>query len=389
MTTSDYVLWLPSWYPNKMQPFDGDFIQRHAYATSLYEYITVCHFPQIGEYKKIEERSVEVRQSGKLKELIVFVSFRPTGIKFLDKILYNVKFYSAFKIFLKQYFRQFGLPKLVHVHVPIKAGNLAMWIKRKYKIEYLVSEHSSYYLKSAPQSVFKQSSLHRAQLQRILERAKGVTNVSTAVGIIIADVFHLPPVRTIYNTVNTDHFYCVEKRIDPFTFIHVSGLTEQKNIKGILQAFGKLINIRKDWCFKIVGPLAPEMQQLVNMLGLKSHVELTGELSYIDVAKQMQQCHAMVMFSRHENFPCAVIEALCCGLPVVSSDVAGVKEAINSSNGILVESENELQLIQALQNIHDCYNQYNCKRIAFEAFEKYSYSVIGQQFSSLYTLGIS
>jgi hypothetical protein len=31
------ILWLVSWYPNKLKPFDGDFIQRHAKAVSLFQ----------------------------------------------------------------------------------------------------------------------------------------------------------------------------------------------------------------------------------------------------------------------------------------------------------------------------------------------------------------
>ena len=35
------ILWLPSWYPNKLAPFEGDFIQRHAQAAALYNKIYV------------------------------------------------------------------------------------------------------------------------------------------------------------------------------------------------------------------------------------------------------------------------------------------------------------------------------------------------------------
>ena len=38
-----YVLWLPSWYPNKLSPFDGDFIQRHAKAAALYNDIAIIN----------------------------------------------------------------------------------------------------------------------------------------------------------------------------------------------------------------------------------------------------------------------------------------------------------------------------------------------------------
>ena len=37
------ILWLCSWYPNKIEPFNGDFIQRHARAASLYDDIYVIH----------------------------------------------------------------------------------------------------------------------------------------------------------------------------------------------------------------------------------------------------------------------------------------------------------------------------------------------------------
>ena len=40
---SGYVLWLSSWYPTKTVPFNGDFIQRHAYAASLYQNIILVH----------------------------------------------------------------------------------------------------------------------------------------------------------------------------------------------------------------------------------------------------------------------------------------------------------------------------------------------------------
>ena len=40
MTTA---LWLASWYPSKIAPFEGDFIQRHARATALVQPVHVVH----------------------------------------------------------------------------------------------------------------------------------------------------------------------------------------------------------------------------------------------------------------------------------------------------------------------------------------------------------
>ena len=44
-----YALWLPGWYPTTLAPYDGDFIQRHAKATSLYKNVIVVFVKK--EYK--------------------------------------------------------------------------------------------------------------------------------------------------------------------------------------------------------------------------------------------------------------------------------------------------------------------------------------------------
>ena len=91
----------------------------------------------------------------------------------------------------------------------------------------------------------------------------------------------------------------------------------------------------------VVGPIDSELIQMTDMLNLASLVAYTGEITYAEVASQMQRASALVMFSRHENFPCVIIEALCCGLPCIATNVGGVPEAVDNKNGIVVESENE------------------------------------------------
>jgi glycosyltransferase involved in cell wall biosynthesis len=99
----------------------------------------------------------------------------------------------------------------------------------------------------------------------------------------------------------------------------------------------------------------------------------------------MKRSDAMVMFSRYENFPCVIIEALCCGLPVISSCVDGVPEAVDEDNGILVDPDNETELLQAIETIHKDISFYNRERIAAIAKLKYNYMQIGYQFFNLYS----
>ena len=49
------ILWLASWYPNRNDPFDGDFIQRHARAAAIDHDIHVIHVSEAEIENALEE----------------------------------------------------------------------------------------------------------------------------------------------------------------------------------------------------------------------------------------------------------------------------------------------------------------------------------------------
>jgi glycosyltransferase involved in cell wall biosynthesis len=240
------------------------------------------------------------------------------------------------------------------------------------------------YNKAATDSFFKKSSWHRHKVKEIFRNAVAVTNVSSAVGETLKVLFDLPAVRVIHNTVNTDFFYYKETAFSKFRFIHVSGLNHQKNVEGILRTVRQLSEMREDFEVVIAGPGDTLLRKMINELELNSIVSCIGEISYPEVAIQMQKASAFVMFSRHENFPCVMVEALCCGLPVIGTAVGGVPEAISENNGIIILPENEDELLSAMNTMMNEYQKYNREKISFDARQKYNYSAVGKQFFELY-----
>ncbi len=377
-----YILWLPSWYPNKLAPFDGDFIQRHAKAVALYNDILVIY--GVADEQGTSGNSVEetFNREGRLTEHIIY--FKKSGGLF-GRVLAFLKYNKLLKKTIRRLIEENGKPRLVHVHVPMKAGLIARWIKRKYGISYIVSEHSAHYKMGSHDDFFDKSFVYRREVAGIFRGATAVTNVSVAMGNIIKKLFHLGHVHTINNTADTSLFN--NERLDnkKFTFIHVSTLTEsQKNVTGILKTVENLSKRRQDFELTLVGPASKGLQQLIESRGIENFVTLTGEIPYAKVSIQMKRSSALVMFSRYENLPCAIIEALCCGLPVIATDVGGVKELIDESNGILVHSENENELEESMNNLINNYENYDTEQIAANARGRFSYSTIGKQFNELY-----
>lgn len=381
------VLWLTSWYPGPPDPVLGDFIQRHAEAVAEFVPVDLVYVVQQGPQVFQKEEVVLKNKRGNLAETILIFPFKPAGFSLIDKIRYQLTYLNYTQKIVEGHIKTVGRPDLIHVHIPIKAGLVARRLSKKYGIPFIVSDHSSHYEKEAEDSFYNRSYFFRNNTRKVLKDAVAVTNVSSAAANIMQRLFRLQNVRTIHNVVDQRHFFYRERAArsrDRFRFLHVSSLSSQKNFPAILEALDLLNGKTRNWEMVVCGPQPERFSQEVENRGLQSQLRFDGEVAYSAVAAEMQKADALVLFSLHENFPCVVIEALCCGLPVISSKAGGVAEAIDRSNGILVEKNDVEALSDAMREMMENYDGYNSKSISEQALKKYNYRQIGKEFLELY-----
>ena len=377
------ILWLASWYPDAYEPVNGDFVQRHAKAVSTLMPIDVIHVVQSGKEVKTKKDCVYTID-GNLREWVYSFSFTKWGMGSIDKFRYHIKFWYFYRSLLLKYARLNGKPNLVHVHVPMKAGIAAIEMTKRWGVPFIVSEHSSLYDPVATDNFLRRSFFFRYYTKKIFKNAACITCVSKAIASRIQQIAGDKKIEIIRNVVDTTLFNYQLPLSTNFKWLHVSSMQPVKNVAAILKAFQQFYLLRQDWKLEMVGPFNEMHLQWVREAGLSNHIFFRGEVSHNQVAIKMKEASAFVLFSKYENFPCVILEALCCGLPVVSSNVGGTNEAVNRSNGILVESENIDQLTKALQNMMTNYYQYNRILIAKEADSKYAVPVIAKQFVQLY-----
>lgn len=112
-----------------------------------------------------------------------------------------------------------------------------------------------------------------------------------------------------------------------------------------------LAGVSASFALRIVGdgPDRPAVQAAVARHGLGDRVTLLGRR--MDVPELLAESDVFALVSKQEGFPLAILEAMRAGLPVVASDVGGVREAVRPETGRLVPRSDTAALQRALSEL--------------------------------------
>ena len=298
------VLFLTPWYPSKKDEMSGLFVRKHVEA--------------------VRAQGVEVR-------VIFAESWRET-----------VRQWKALR-------REGWIPDVVQLNVIQKQGLLALWLKKRYGIPYVIVEHWSGYLPE--NGMFKRlSAIKKRIYRRIAAQAEQVLCVSQRLqqamqdcgiraqqwGLIdnVVDGFFFEKVESKKTEVESRKTKVESKKTkveSKKTLLHVSCFDERaKNVKGLLRAAKMLSEKRQDWKLVLVGTGADyeDVRAFADTLDIpEGLLEWTGELTPSEVAERMHEADALVLSSRYETYGVVLAEAAAAGLPILSTPV-GIAENV-------------------------------------------------------------
>ncbi len=121
--------------------------------------------------------------------------------------------------------------------------------------------------------------------------------------------------------------------------ITVGRLDTQKNPQLLLLAFAQLHRAHPDAALVFVGDgvLRAALLEQVKVLGIADKVRFAGLLAPARIAEVLRGSDLFALSSNYEGMPMALLEALGCGVPVVTTDVGEVRRVVsNGSNGYIV-----------------------------------------------------
>lgn len=365
------IVFLTRWYPHRYDPMFGLFVQRHAEAAALFNDVSVVyvHADENANNKFEIERSTE----NNVDTIRVYYK------KPKSKLLSLARFVRANKLALNELQK----PDLIHVHILTRCGVIALWQKIVHGTPYIITEHWSRYL---PGNDF--NGLIRKIMTRIVVKNAGtITTVTENLAIAMKNhgltnknYIVLP------NVVDVNLFKPAEKHNQKAKIIHVSCFeNKSKNISGLIDALSILQDKNIDYQCTFIGD-GIDFEAMRNYASTRlnqENIRFTGLLQGKELAEELASGDFLVLSSNYENMPVVILEALSCGLPIVSTDVGGIKEIVDEKCGILVPVKDSEKLADAMQTMIEHYN-YDSKTLRDKVLNKYSCEAVGQFLDNTY-----
>jgi glycosyltransferase involved in cell wall biosynthesis len=380
------VLWLVSWYPNKIDPYTGDFIERHALAASSECSINILYVLRDSENLHHGNKTIENRHyKNGCEATIIYYQSPKYWIKWIEKIHSNLLFLIHHINFLKVYISKNGKPKGINVHVGMKAGLAALIFKLRYKIPYVISEHWTGLCPEASPNFNEKSAAFRWLCKLVFENAVGYSAVSQHLAFALQTRFSLEKVALIPNVVNSKTFFNSNKKTEKINFIHISSLIFQKNAEQILKAVCILEKKLPYFTIWIFGNPGRSLLDLTEKLNIQHLVEFKGMHNQDVLRQYIQESAALILYSRFETFGCVIIEANACGKPVIVSDIPVFHENVKEGvTGLFVPLDHPELLAGKMYELAIGKYAFDSDIIEKWANDHYSPEIIGKLFSNFY-----
>lgn len=182
-----------------------------------------------------------------------------------------------------------------------------------------------------------QGLINRTLIKLLYPKTDVVIANSLGNSMDLRNQFGIHPVHTINNPfdlekINTLSQENLDVTSDKFTFVTVGRLDKGKNHRIIIEA---MQDIDANLWIIGEGPLQRTLEKQIKQLHLEKKVFLLGKQE--NPFKYLNKANCFVFSSSHEGFPNVLVEALACGLPVISTDCkSGPREilALDSKQSI-------------------------------------------------------
>lgn len=142
--------------------------------------------------------------------------------------------------------------------------------------------------------------------------------------------------------------------IDKPFILYIGGFSPRKNVKSLILAFSKIyMNLEEEYNLVIVGANKDDRDLLKDLsidLAVESRIKFTGFVPEDLLPVLYNACDVFVYPSLYEGFGLPPLEAMSCGIPVITSNISSIPEVVGDG-GILIDPFNIDSLISSLEDL--------------------------------------
>jgi len=370
LTKKLHILFLCSWYPTKVLPTNGDFIQRHAKAVNLLHKVSVLH---IISDKHIFKAKIETNI---LHGVHTYIGYIPYTSNRILKFIRYIKMYTRLLRKIETY-------DLIHLNVIFPFGLFALHQKIIKKIPYIISEHWTGYLTSQNHKI---SFFQKLLSKQITKKAAFICPVSNELKIAMQAFGLKGNYKLIGNVIDTATFSRGHKKESQFTIVHISNLNNsQKNITGMLNTAKKLENNIGNFTWKFIGGTSSNYDSLIeNLQFKKARIQFIGHLPQKQLSTHLQQAHICVSFSNYETFGVTLAEAIATGTYVISTNTGILNELSKKEYFSIIPVNDEGALFDEIVHQKNTDQHLDLNEMNTLIDKMFSPQIIAKKFSSLY-----
>ncbi|WP_158841391.1 glycosyltransferase family 4 protein [Polaribacter sp. L3A8] len=365
------VLFLCGWYPSRVLPTNGDFIQRHAEAVSLKHNVTVIHIITDQKNKKNTTYTSEVING--IETHIAYLKYSKNPFK---KLLLFIK---SFNILIQKT----ASIDIIHLNEIFPFGIFSLYLKWLKKIPYIISEHYTGYLKSSNTKITfweKQISKH------IVRKSFAICPVSNYLYKDLKDLGFKGNYEVIPNIIDTELFIPSKKEASFLKLIHISSLKEEhKNIKGMLRVAKSLSKKLDYFEWNFIGNNGNQYKEYIKELDIKNcKISFLKHQSHSEIVHHLQKASICISFSNYETFGIVIPEAIACGTPVISTNTGIALDFKNVPFCKIIPVKNEELLLKSILNYKTLFADLNITNMHTFVKQQFNKKVISNKFSLLY-----
>ena len=272
-----------------------------------------------------------------------------------------------------------GMPSILHAHF-YDAGYACYLLTKKRNVPYFVTEHSSGILLN------KLSREENRRTKIGYDHSNGVIAVSRPLEIVVKKMTNNK--TYVVPNIVPDYFFNnkIEKH-EGFVFVSIGNIIASKRFDLTIKAFSLFKkNVLFNSSLLIVGdgPLMNDMKQLVSERSVDDSVFFLGRMDNTLIPSLLKKCDCFLLPSDYETFGVVFVEALSCGLPVISTRCGGPEEFVNNQNGILIDNNDTATLFNAMKKIFDNYNAFDRSDISNNCQTLFSEKSVIKRIISIY-----